>query len=102
MFNIKAPERFPADIVLVGQGRKQTLKLVFKAMPRTEYTALLDDIKDGRKDAADGLLELIESWEADMPLSKESLSLLEEHQPGAQWALVTGYGQALVVTRQGN
>lgn len=101
-FQIKAPETFPIMMTLVGQGREQVFKAVGRHMGRKRYLALLDSIGKGEISEADGILQLLASWDADTDLSAASLELLEDEQPGMQWAIINGYGASLAVARKGN
>jgi hypothetical protein len=101
-FKIKAPETIPAELVFKGQGREQTLKLVYRFTERTKYLQLLDAIGKSEVKAEDGVLQLVESWEADMDLSAEAVRLLDEQQPGVLVNIVFGYGEAAAVARKGN
>lgn len=101
-FKIKADPTFEASLTLVGQGREQTLKVTFNHMLRSEYLGLLDQIREGKADTADALLKVIHGWDADSPPTKETFALLQDQQPGADWAILTGYGDALAVARKGN
>ncbi len=102
MFTVKAPETISASLSIKGQGREQTLKLVYRHKPRKDYADLLQAIGKGKKSAEDAVLELVESWEADAELSADVLKQLDEDQPGCMWAILTGYGKALTVEREGN
>lgn len=102
MFKIAANPTFPATLTLVGQGHEQQLNVTFSHMKRTEYQALLDSLKSGEKTTNDALLKLLVGWDADAELSAESITELLENQPGADWAIITGYSDALTVARKGN
>jgi hypothetical protein len=102
MFKVKAPETFAATLTMKGQGREQKLKLVYRHRQRSAYAELMKDLADGKKDTAQAILELVESWEADAELDVETLRALAEDQPGTDWAILTGYGEALAVARKGN
>jgi hypothetical protein len=102
MFDVKAPTTIPATLNFVGQGREQKLKVVFRHMPRTQYADLLDLVAKGEVQAEDAVVSLIESWEANAELSAATIKQLSEDQPGADWAILTGYGEALAVARKGN
>lgn len=101
-FKIQANPTFEATITLVGQGREQRLKLVFRHMTRTQYRDLLNEVGKEEKSVESAILELIDSWDADAELSIESLRLMDDHQPGAAWSILAGYGEALGVARKGN
>jgi len=102
MFDVKAPETFKADLTIVGQGREQKLPVVFRHKTRTEYSQLLTDVSEGKVKDVDAVLALVESWEANAELGAETLKSLDDAQPGALWAIVTGYSHALGVARKGN
>lgn len=102
MFSVKPPEKINASLSLEGQGRKQTLKLVYRHRARKDYAAMLDKIGRNKLAAEDAVIDLVESWEADADLTPEVLRQLDEDQPGTLWAILTGYGKALTVAREGN
>src|SRR5690348_562611 len=102
MFSIKANPTFDASLTIVGQGREQQLNVTFKHKPRKEYLDLLEKVGKGDVSVADALLSLIAKWDADAELSAESIESLQESQPGADWAILSGYGEALAVARKGN
>jgi hypothetical protein len=100
MFKIKQDPTFPGTIKLVAMGREQTLDVTFRAKTASEYERMVKNKADPRGEEA--FLSIVESWNADMPLDKESVALLNEHQPGAVWAVVLHYGEALMTQRKGN
>lgn len=102
MFKIAANPTFDAALTIVGQGREQKLNVTFKHKPRAEYLALLESVGKGETPVSDALLSLLAKWDADAELSAESLALLQEEQPGADWAILSAYGEALAVARKGN
>jgi hypothetical protein len=103
MFKIKQEAVFPVALTLVGQGREQTLNVNFRAKPRSEYLALLGTVDYAKPETAiAAAVELVESWDADMPVGEEAMKLLAEHQPGAEFAILHAYTEALPVARKGN
>ncbi|HET7592923.1 MAG TPA: phage tail assembly chaperone [Rhodanobacteraceae bacterium] len=102
MFSIEPNPTFKASLVIVGQGREQTLNVVYRHKPRSEYIALLEKVRSGDVPVADALLQLVESWDADAPLEAGTIEKLQEAQPGVDWAIVSGYTEALTVARKGN
>lgn len=102
MFDVKAPETFEATLTIVGQGREQKLPVVFRHRTREAYSELLAKVADGKVKDVDAVLELVESWEANADLTAENLKALDSNQPGALWAIVTGYSHAFGVARKGN
>lgn len=102
MFKINANPTFDAVLEIVGQGRSQKLVLTFRHMLASEYADMLQSIADGKLEAADAILRMVEKWDADVELSVASIKLLQEQQPGAEWAIISGYAEALKVERKGN
>lgn len=105
MFKIKADPTFDASLTIVGQGREQVLNVTFRHKTHTEYSDLLLKLADPKKnkmDTADAILQLVEKWDADADLTRENIVALREEQPGADWAIITGFGEALTVARKGN
>lgn len=102
MFHIDAAPTFDSEINIIGQGREQTLKVTFRHMPKSEYIALLGDVRDGKLEPSAAILKMLEKWDADADLSRESIDRLAEQQPGADWAIITAYSDALGVARKGN
>lgn len=98
MFEIEHQPTFPGSIKIKSLGRVQTMEVTFRAKTRDEYQALLKGSKNGE----DVFLELVESWNAKIPLDKEGVAKLEQHQPGAVWAVVGYYGEQLIAAREGN
>lgn len=102
MFDVKAPETFEATLTIVGQGREQKLPVVFRHKTRQDYSDLLAKVSEGKVKDVDAVLDLVESWQANADLTAETLKALDDAQPGALWAIVTGYSHALGVARKGN
>lgn len=102
MFSIEPNPTFKASLVITGQGREQTLNVVYRHKPRSEYITLLEKVRAGDVPVADALLQLVESWDADAPLDADTITKLQESQPGIDWAIVSGYTDALTVARKGN
>lgn len=102
MFKINAEPTFDATLTIIGQGREQVLKLTYRHFTREEYGDKLKAMADGQLDAADCILQLVDKWNADGPLDRDTIKRLCSVQPGADWAIITGYGDALTVARKGN
>lgn len=101
-FIIKANPTIDATVTIVGQGRKQKLSLTFRHKTGDEYDALMERLKNGEISTAELLVELIEKWDADMPLEEASINVLRQHQPGADLAIMQAYNEALKVEREKN
>jgi len=97
MFEIEQQPTFPGSIKIKSLGRVQTMEVTFRAKTRDEYQALVKD-----KTGEEVFLELVEKWDANIPLSKEGVQKLEQHQPGAVWAVIGYYGEQLLAVREGN
>ncbi len=102
MFKLKPDPTFEASLTIVGQGREQKLEVTFNHMSRTDYAAMLEKMAKGEIDSADAILKVIAKWNADADLTRENVQALCDQQPGADWAIITGYGDALTVARKGN
>lgn len=102
MFKIQAEPTFDAALHITGQGREQTLNVTYRHKTRTEYGDMLQAMAKGKLDTVDAILQLLEKWDADAELNKDSIKKLQEHQPGIDWAIITGFGDALTVARKGN
>lgn len=102
MFKLKSEPTFDAALTIIGQGREQVLNLTYRHKTRTEYGELLKAMAAQSIDAADAILELVAKWDADGELNRENIKLLCDEQPGSDWAIITGYGDALTVARKGN
>lgn len=102
MFTIEPNPTFKASLTIVGQGREQVLNLVYRHKPRSEYLKLLEDLRANKTQVTDAILQLVESWDADGPLDADTITKLQEAQPGVDWAIVSGYTEALTVARKEN
>lgn len=102
MFKIAAEPTFDASLTITGQGREQVMNVTFKHKSRSEYLAMLEALRDGSLDVPAALLSILEKWDADEKLSAASIAKLQDSQPGIDWAIITGYGDALMVNRKGN
>jgi len=96
-FIIKANPTIDAAITITGQGRSQKLNVTFRHKTKDEYDGLMDQLRDEAITTSDLLLELIERWDADMPLEDPSINFLRQHQPGADYAIVEAYNKAMQV-----
>lgn len=102
MFTIKANPMFDASLTIVGQGREQKLNVTFRHKSRADHIAMLEQLSTGELKPTQAILDIVEKWDADADLSAESVELLQQEQPGAEWAILTAYGEALAVARKGN
>lgn len=102
MFTVIPNPLIPATLTIIGQGREQQLKLVYRHMPVDTYLELMTAIGEDKAKPEEAALQLVESWEADAELNEATMQKLQNDQPGVVWAIVNGYGHALKVERKGN
>jgi hypothetical protein len=102
MFKVEPNPTFKASLILVGQGREQTLNVTYKHKTTDEFSALMESVAKGDKTSADAVLELVESWDADAELNADTIAKLQKSQPGVDWAIVEGYSRTVVVERKKN
>lgn len=105
MFKIQPNPTFEASVKIVSHGESQSLNVTFRAKTVPEYQGILDAIrkdKDPVGAMATGFLSLVEKWDADMDLSKESAIALHNHRPGALMRVIEAYGDQLIAAREGN
>ena len=63
---------------------------------------LANFFKDKKKTLGSVLLDLIDQWEIDYPVSLEGFERLEDYRPGILRALIEGYHQARQVELEKN
>lgn len=103
MFKIKANPTFPATVKIRAPGGDvQDLKLVFRHKRKDDVKAFFVEAAEKSRKDEECLLDLIESWEADQPLSVESLAELTQNYPASAQAIFTAYMQELIDARLGN
>lgn len=102
MFNVIPKPTFPGSLTIIHRGEKQTLPLVFRHKSLTEYQALMDQLREKKATLNQVVLQIVDSWEADVILNEEGLELLQEHRPGVVGEIITAYAEALTVSRKGN
>ena len=73
LFKTNPPETFPATMILVGQGREETLKAVCKHHARDDYFAMIERATKGEVSPEQVVMDLLASWEADEELSADTL-----------------------------
>lgn len=102
MFKIEADPTFEASITIIGQGREQTLNVTFKHKTRVEYMKWAEGLKSDEGSISKSILQIMEKWDANAPLTSAGIKKLQDHQPGADLAIIQAYGQALLVERKKN
>lgn len=93
---------FLGSITIICKGREQKLEGTMVHMSHDEYKALFAGLADGSIKSAAAVLQIFKEWNADRPLTLEGVSAIMQDMPGIDWAIVTGYGEALTATRKGN
>ena len=103
MFKIKANPTFPATVKIRAPGGEvQDLQVVFRHKRKDEVLAFFKEASDKQREDVDCILDLIESWEADTPLSKDSVTDLIQNYASASAAIFQTYMTELVTARLGN
>lgn len=105
MFKIAGNPTFDASLTIVGQGREQVLNVTYRHKLHSWYSETLVKLLDTKKskvEPAAVVLEIVEKWDADVDLTLDNVRALANAQPGADWAIITGFGEALTVARKGN
>lgn len=103
MFKIKANPTFPATVkIRVPGGEFQELKVTFRHKRKDEVKDFFATASEKERSDVDCLLDLIESWEADQPLSSDSLAELMQNYPSAAHSIFSAYMQELIDARLGN
>lgn len=101
-FNTKAAPTFQGSITIIGQGREQKLEGTMKHMSSDAYGQLFAGLANGTIKPEQAILDIFEQWNADRPLTPDGVREVLQDMPGFDWAVVTGYGDALTVARKGN
>ena len=107
-------------------GTKGTIECIFKYRTRSEFGAFVDEMFDKSKDAekdsdeipkqlsmaelmektkdtnADYLLKVLDGWNLDEELSRDTLQQLSDEVPAAVGAMMENYRSAILEGRLGN
>ena len=103
MFKIKANPTFPATVKIRAPGGEvQELPVVFRHKRKDEVKEFFEEASEKNKSDVDCILELVESWDADMDLSVKSLEELIQVNPKAPTAIFNCYMAELIDARLGN
>jgi len=103
MFKIEANPTFPAVVkIRAAGGAILDLNVVFRHKKRDEVHQYFADCAEKGKPDVDCILELVESWDADKPLAKESVLELMQNFAGASKAFFSTYLDELIQARLGN
>lgn len=106
MFKVKTNPTFAATLTIVGQSIEQKLNVIFRHRGKAQRDELLDKVRSDDQPFDQNLrevvLDIVESWDADVELDAEGLATLDSYQPGAVLAIWQGYFQAIMVARKGN
>jgi len=103
MFKIKANPTFPATVKIRAPGGEvQELPVVFKHMRKDDVKGFFETASEKNRGDVECILDLVESWKADMDLSPESVGELIQNYPTAAHAIFACYMQELIDARLGN
>ena len=102
-FKIKANPTFPATVKIRAPGGEvQELKVVFKHKRKDDVLSFFTEASEKERTDVECILDVVESWDADEPLSKESVSDLIQNYAGASASIFQTYMTELVTARLGN
>jgi hypothetical protein len=88
----------PATLTVKGQGEEPiTFNITFHNRRGSEVAQKLEET-----DVPSTLLFLVESWEAEYPLTEEGIREMEDDRPGMLQAIFTAYGEARSVAKVKN
>lgn len=93
----EAPKRIPAEVKFKGAAERVNLKLVFRNVSGSEFRELVSRLTLGQL-----LVELVESWESDYPLSTEGFEQFEDERPGVCDGLLTAWHRSRRLELEGN
>ena len=103
MFKIEAEPTFLAVVKIRAAGGKiLELNVVFRHKKRDEVHQYFADCAENGKPDVDCILELVESWDADKALAKESVLDLMQNYSVASKAIFATYLDELTQARLGN
>lgn len=102
-FKIKASPSFHAKVKIRAPGGDVLeLPVVFRHKRRDDVQVFFREAAEQSKPDADCILELVESWDADLPLSRESVIELMQEYPSAPACIFDTYMSELLEARLGN
>lgn len=93
----EAPKRLRADVTVKNAAEKLLFKVTYVNMKTSEFVSLAQSMT-----YAELLVQLIDQWDAEYPLSTDGFNELEDERPGCLAALVDAYVQTRTVAREGN
>lgn len=93
----EAPRRIPAEVRFKGAAERANFKLVFRNVTGSEYRDLASRLTLGAL-----LVDLVESWDCDYPLSTEGFEQLEDERPGVCEGLLAAWHRARRLELEGN
>lgn len=93
----EAPRRIPVEIKFKGAAERVNLRVVFRNLTGTEFREYASRLTLGAL-----MVELIESWDCDYPLSTEGFEQFEDERPGVCEGLLSGWHRARRLELEGN
>ena len=95
----KAPEKIATTLSFKGAAEKFKLTVTYHNIGTKAFCELLEKKESTFPQV---LLELIDGWDAEYPLSIEGIEAFEDQRPGIINALLQGYQQSLQVELEKN
>ena len=102
-FKIKPNPTFPATVKIRAPGGEvQDLGVVFRHKRRDDVPLFFSDASEKERSDVDCILDIVESWDADEPLSAESIADMMQNYAGASAAIFRAWMDELLTARLGN
>ncbi len=103
MFKIKANPTFPATVkISVAGGEIEELKVVFKHKRLEDAAKYFQEAQENNMHTAELVFGLLDSWQADAPLTVDSIKDLFQEKPKSIDAFPRTYREELIGAIEGN
>jgi hypothetical protein len=103
MFKIEANPTFSARVSIgVPGGPTADLNCVFRHKTQEQYREFFSEAAVTGRTDAQAIFEIVDSWDADAPLTVDNVARLISNHHGAAWAILDTYARELTQARRGN
>lgn len=92
MLTRKRKDVIPCKLTIISQGDKLTFGVVFKNLKSDEFLALMPDDKEWN--VPDVILQIVDSWDSEYPLTVDGLKELENDRAGFMLAIIESFHKA--------
>lgn len=93
----EAPKRLRAEVTVKNAAEKLLFVITYVNMKTSDFMRLAQSLP-----LPELLVQLVDAWDAEYPLSTEGFAELEDERPGCLEALVQAYVRARTLEREGN